>query len=459
MADHKLRGNALFRSKDFAAAAAAYTEGLSVAASGDPVLACVLLSNRAACSLSLGDAVAAEADCRAGLLLSPVHPKLHHRLARAFAAQGQPSKAVAAMGSAVALLPPAWSHELLALYAEVAAAAAAAAASTEAAGDPQALLQLPRDPARVALASSTSALFRALDNGAQLVVLMPGAYDMPGVLLGQSVSLLGLGSVHLRGLTSHAVYTDRGDVTLANVRLSGGGGMAAVCVAPAPGAAATLRMVGCSLVDYPQGGGLLVHGGSALLEGCAFRRCGSQAIEVRQGGSLSARDTHVEACHMGVSAYGGARRVRLRGCTMLRCGSEGVMAAGGKENAATVAQAQVTPERRDYRDAGSKRVTEEAEAWGKRHQAELEVTLEGCEVSHNGCFGVSLDFGCRATISRCRLEGNDPYAVLIKGGCDVCITSCQVLFGSGASSKSSWAKRIGRGKLKLAGACALLSSH
>jgi hypothetical protein len=453
MAEHKLRGNALFQSGDFAAAAAAYTEGLSVAAPREHPLTCVLLSNRAACALHLGDAAAAEADCRAGLLLSPVHPKLNYRLARALAAQGHASKAAAAMGSAVALLPAARSGELLALYAEVAAAAAEEASSAEAAGDPKALLQLPRDPARVALASSARELFSAMrGSAAQLVVLMPGTYDMPDATLTASFSLLGLGSVHLRGLSSHAIFSEGGDVTLVNMRLSGGGRRAAVCVAPALRAPATLRMVGCSVVDYPEGGGLLVHGGSALLEGCTFVRCGSMGIEVRQGGSLSARNTRVEECRQGISAYGGARRVRLRGCAVLRCSDEGILASGSSENAASAAQSQVVQENLGPRDPSAARATEEAKAWGKRQQAELQVALADCQVSHNGSFGLSLDSGCRATVSRCRLEGNDPYAMFVKGGTDVCITACQFVFHGGSSAKSAWAKRVGKGKLKLAGA-------
>ena len=156
--------------------------------------------------------------------------------------------------------------------------------------------------------------------------------------------------------SGHAVFIESGSVTVANLRLSGSGGLAALCVT----GTATLRMVGCSVVDYSGGGGLLVHGGSALLQGCTFLRCNGAAVEVRQGGSLSAVDTRIEECRQGVSAYGGARDVRLRGCVVLRCSNEGIVAAGSSENAATAAQAALLPQltQNPSKDPSTRRVTE-----------------------------------------------------------------------------------------------------
>ena len=127
------------------------------------------------------------------------------------------------------------------------------------------------------------------------------------------------------------------------------------------------------------------------------------------------------------------------------------MAAGSLENAAGAAQAPFLPRREDPHSRASQ-AAEQAEAWGKAARLDLQLVVEGGEVSHNGCFGASIDSGCTASITRCRLEGNDPYAVYVKGGSDVCISACQLAFGSGRSGASHWAKRH-QTKLELAGGC------
>jgi hypothetical protein len=463
MADHKSRGNQLYQAGDFSDAADAYTAGLSAAAEGDANLRSMLYSNRAACYLALGAASEAEADCRAGLALSPLLPKLHYRLAKALVAQGQAGSAAEAVAAAVALWAPSpLPQDMLELYQEVAEASAAAAAAAAGEGSQQeegaVLLQLPADAADITLASSAYDLHRYLAIGFHLVVLPPGNYSlqMPLAARASTLSVLGLGaagSVQLRCRSSHAAWVERGDVTLVSLNLAGSGDLAAVCVSPAApsrssGGGAVLRMLRCSVEDYP-GGGVLVHGGSAQLEGCSFRRCGGMAVEVRQGGSLQARGLHIEQCRQGVTAYGGARSVQLYDCHVLRCQLEGILADGSQTNAATAAQAPFLPA---LGDRQVNQATQDAAAWGKAARLELQLVVEGGEVSHNCSFGLSLDGGCVASISGCRLEGNDPYAVYVKGGTDVCVSSCQLVYGSGTSSASQWAKQA-KVKLRLAGGC------
>jgi hypothetical protein len=62
-------------------------------------------------------------------------------------------------------------------------------------------------------------------------------------------------------------------------------------------------MISCRVEDYPEAG-LLLHGGHGELFGCCFKHCRLHAIEVRQGGSLRATDTSMDACMQGESQGG-----------------------------------------------------------------------------------------------------------------------------------------------------------
>ncbi|WIA33214.1 hypothetical protein OEZ86_006360 [Tetradesmus obliquus] len=303
---------------------------------------------------------------------------------------------------------------------------------------------------------------------AAFIVLSPGTYK-PGLLgsfvFAKDITILGVGSVTLASPVSHAAWVQSGTTTLANLRLVGSSGGAAVCASPLdrPGmrsssssssssAAPSSRMIKCRVEDYAAAG-LLLHGGHGELIGCCFRRCCLHAIEVRQGGSLRATDTTIDSCLQGVCAYGGARSVQLTGCSITGTSKEGLLAAGAYEDAATAAQtgSGMPPQRYGaFRSESMRKATKEAEAWGKQRGEDLIVDVTRCTISECGNFGVSLDYGCRASISCCRLQSNDPFSVFIKGGCDVLIAACQFVY-SGKSAKSLWAQSTGQGALKMAG--------
>jgi hypothetical protein len=302
------RGNSLFLQANYLEALSAYSEGLQQVPQQDPTRS-ILLSNRAACHLALQDAAAAEADCRAGLTLSPTNHKLHYRLAKALVAQQQQGTpdAAAAMAAAVALLQSAGQQltpELEQLYSQIAAATAAAP-------DFQGV-QLPVNAADVCHVAKSAAMQRAVLAGAGFIVLSPGTYTAAmfgGCVFVRDTTLLGLGSVKLTSPVSHAVWVQKGTTTLANMQLAGSGGGAAVCASPGMQGSSrrsssssadmpSIRMIGCRIEDYPEAG-LLLHGGHGELLGCCFRRCQLHAIEVRQGGSLRATDTTLDACQQG----------------------------------------------------------------------------------------------------------------------------------------------------------------
>jgi hypothetical protein len=340
------RGNELFVAGRYADAAAAYSAGLADAGIRD-VERGTLLSNRAAAYLKLGDAPAAAADARAALRLQPCNAKAHARLARALP-RGDVLEAPAAVAAAVALLGPHLDAELVSLYAAVrdatadAVAAAAAAASpsapppAEPPAGPAAVLPLPRDPAAVALASTWREAAAAAAAGAELVVLQPGVYE---TALGYiPCSVLGLGGAELRSAGSHVIQhaAARRRLVIANMRLGGTGRAAAACVW---GAGAQLSLIGCTVAGRDDVGVLVTLGGIAALEGCKISNTSKQAIEVREGGRLSAARVTVEDCMQGVAAAGGARSVVLRECSILRSRFEGLMLQGTYTNAVSEAQA------------------------------------------------------------------------------------------------------------------------
>lgn len=209
----RTKGNELYAHTDYAAAAAAYSEGLQqlqhLGSAGNAERS-TLLSNRAACHLAVGDVAAAEVDCKAGIALAAT-PKLCYRLAKAMMAPSRQdvdvSGAAAAMAAAVALLQlPAGqyvvSEEMMQLYAKI-------AVLTHAAGfqGPE----LPHSPNGIQHAACTQTLCQALLQGAQFVVLSPGSYNTPAQLSkGDRVTLVGVGTVELLNQFSHAVWVEQG---------------------------------------------------------------------------------------------------------------------------------------------------------------------------------------------------------------------------------------------------------
>jgi hypothetical protein len=308
------KGKELYTCGNYAGAVAAYSEGLQQLkrlGSAANVARSTLLGNRAACHLALGDATAAEADCKAGLAQA-ASPKLYYRLAKALM---DPSRqnldaagAAAAMAAAVALLQPpvcqcSMSEEMTRLYTKL-------ESLTHASGfqGPE----LPHNPSSICHAACTQTLCYALSTGAEFIVLNPGSYRLPAQLSAAGgFTLLGIGSVQLLSEVSHALWLQQGTITLVNVQLAGSGQHAAVCVTtpttsffPMCGAASSscvaprLRMIDCRVINYSEAG-LLVCGGHAFLIRCSFKNCRLQAVEVREGGSLTAHQTVVDHCLQG----------------------------------------------------------------------------------------------------------------------------------------------------------------
>ena len=411
---------ALFKAGNFAAAAAAYgslLEGLTGKA------AAVGLTNRAACHAKLGDMNAAEVDSRLAIEASPEYARAHLRLASSLPIDHD--DAASAVVAAIALSAQPANDETQALYQAIASASASSRA-----------LRLDHvNISRVTSVATTIELNAALGRDG-VIVLRPGTYQLGRCISG---SLVGVGSVEVTAnmFCSHALYVKCGLLQVVNVSIIGGGEGAAACCCDA----GTLRLVSCRVIDYAEAGLLIAGHCTASLLSCVFQRLVKHAIEVREGASLEACDCRLEACRQGVSAYGGALSVKLQGCTIRNCSNEGVLVSGSDVNAATRAQ-------------GKKKqtaVTERAEAWGRERRLTLTSSITDCTISHNGNFGISIDYGAQVVVQRCALQMNDPYNILVKGGSDASISASQFTF-AGRSSKSPWAQgTAGGANLKLTG--------
>ena len=111
----KAAGNEAFKAGEYQQAAVAYTESLSLAASGpedcgeggtvDPAIASAIRCNRAACFLKLGRYAQAKDDAAACVKLAPDFAKGHFRLALALQALEEYPGACAAFGRTLELEP------------------------------------------------------------------------------------------------------------------------------------------------------------------------------------------------------------------------------------------------------------------------------------------------------------------------------------------------------------------
>ncbi|KAL3910970.1 MAG: hypothetical protein SGPRY_008870 [Prymnesium sp.] len=410
-------GVALFKAGEFAAAAKAF--GSSLAGLADtPHQQAVALTNRAACHARLGDAAKAEDDSRSAIRASPEYARAYLRLASTLPACHE--DAAAAVVAAVALSQQPVNDELRALFKAIA----------DASSTSHGLRIDDVDISRITAVFTTSELHDALRH-ADLIVLRPGTYKLVPNLSG--VALVGVGSVVIMAtpLSPHAVFVTSGILQVVNVSLSGRGDAAAACCCEK----GTLRLTGCQISDYKEVGLLVAGNSAAYILSCLFQRLTEHAIEVREGASLEAHDCQIQSCRQGVSAYGGARSVKLEGCAILNCSDEGVLFKGSDTNAATKAQSRLLTEPK------LPTITAQAEAWGREQRLKLRCFITDCNISHNGNFGISIDSGAQVVVQRCVMIMNDPYSILIQGASDATISACNFTF-AGKSSKSKWARNI-----------------
>ncbi|KAG5179096.1 hypothetical protein JKP88DRAFT_280654 [Tribonema minus] len=162
---------------------------------------------------------------------------------------------------------------------------------------------------------------------------------------------------------------------------------------------------------------------------------GDSGVLVAGPGSAAELD-RCQLRRTGLAAYGGAQHVALTDCQILGSKAEGILADGTFVNAATLAQHEA---RATTGGAASdaRRVSEQAEQWGRQRGVQLEMTLTNCLIAQSGLFGVSADHGARVALHACSLEGNGINAVFVKGCTDAAVAACRIIF-SGATAKARW---------------------
>eukprot|EP00953_Heterococcus_sp_UTEX-ZZ885_P004413 2889-Heterococcus_DN1.PRE.1 len=186
--DFKRRGNEAFAAKDYAEAAAFYTQAISHNSEGRA--GAVYHVNRAACAAAARFWAASETDARTSIAIDPSYIKGHYRLAQALLEQNKPKEAAAA--SIAGLGHDATSRDLLSLLqkaqdvmcgpqeptADTSPTAAAAAARTAAAPKAAATAAAPRAPAAAAgraktATATTASRSKAAGKGLSGVSLYP----------------------------------------------------------------------------------------------------------------------------------------------------------------------------------------------------------------------------------------------------------------------------------------------
>ena len=146
------------------------------------------------------------------------------------------------------------------------------------------------------------------------------------------------------------------------------------------GTASWLTLVNCTVENSCAGGVLVCDSGRCTVESCQFHNLSRQAIEVRELGQLEARHTKFQRVRQGVSAYAGARSVRIEHVLIDRTQNEGVLASGDLKTAETKILEQNldgTELRQENNPRGSPGWKQRAEA----HQAGRLISMMSAEMA------------------------------------------------------------------------------
>ena len=158
------------------------------------------------------------------------------------------------------------------------------------------------------------------------------------------------------------------------------------------------------------------------MESCQFRNLSRQAIEVRELGQLEARHTQFQRVRQGVSAYAGARSVRLEHVLIDRTQNEGVLASGDLKTPETkileqnldVTHLQQTSNPRGTPGWKQRTEAHRAGRWISMMSAEMAEELDwngrlvflmsDSTIRNAGGLACSFDEGCAAQVIRCSVE-------------------------------------------------------
>ena len=284
-------------------------------------------------------------------------------------------------------------------------------------------------PGGVMAVRSSQQLAQALGSAAtKFICLTPGDYAClpwpPEFRVEHDVTMVGLGNVTCLKSASH-VFDIRARLHMSNIRLTDGqtnaqGQGFAACVVS--GTASWLTLVNCTVENSCAGGVLVCQSGRCTVESCQFRNLSRQAIEVRELGQLEARHTQFQRVRQGVSAYAGARSVRLEHVLIDRTQNEGVLASGDLKTPETkileqnldVTHLQQTSNPRGTPGWKQRTEAHRAGRWISMMSAEMAEELDwngrlvflmsDSTIRNAGGLACSFDEGCAAQVIRCSVE-------------------------------------------------------
>ncbi|CAE7818790.1 unnamed protein product, partial [Symbiodinium sp. CCMP2456] len=450
----KAQANEAFARRDYLAAIEGYGEvigKLSIIKTDEAASEKVkCLCNRSLCFSKLERWDEARADSLAAVEREPANGKAHFRLAFATFRGGmvedqtKVSDAVKHICNAAALNKMQADQSITDLLGEI-------ASMSEKPVPP---------PGGVVAVRSSQHLAQALGSAAtKFICLTPGDYAClawpPAFRVEHDVTMVGLGNVTFLKSASH-VFDIGARLHMSNIRLTDGqtsvqGQGFAACVVS--GTASWLTMVNCTVENSCAGGVLVCQSGRCTVESCQFRNLSRQAIEVRELGQLEARHTQFQRVRQGVSAYAGARSVRIEHVFIDRTQNEGVYASGDLKTAET----KILEQNLDVTELHLYNNPRGTPGWKQRaeaHQAGRSISMMSAEMAEEldwngrlvflmsdstirnaGGLACSFDEGCAAQVIRCSLEktsqnftaGFAGIGMMIKGGTDATVKQCRFL--------------------------------
>jgi len=436
----KASGNEKFRLKDFNGAAADYTTALDRCGDDDS-LKIQLWSNRATCRDALGNWKGALEDVKSALGKDPKHIKSHFRLAKLLLNSEEKKKYMEessrAVCIAVALSRRKIDPALMRLYLDV------RSASLQAEKTP---IWMPESTDHICLADpGFGTIGKAFASPSSVVVCaFPGQYKEALQLVSahKHYVIIGIGNVTMEQALNvmNTLYVANAlSVYISGISFVGGRALSSqAAIALCHGHDAVIH--DCHVSKYA-GGGLVVASPStkATLRNCSFKQLPFMAIEVREGGSLTAETVEIVGCRQGITAYGGARQIDITNCLISKSLFEGIMVAGSFQNAATAIQVENQTKELTPAQATS----EAAVQWARARGIQLCASIRKTTIQACGQFGLSIDFGAQVSVFGCTFSQNDPHSVYIKGGSDLSIAASRIEF-SEAESKSPYTAQLKR---------------
>ena len=260
------------------------------------------------------------------------------------------------------------------------------------------------------------------DDSAKFLVAVPGTYNLSGseTEVRHDVDLVGLGMPTLCKGFWHAIAVFAGHVHIDGFTVKDGSAeytpqFAALAVG---GRTARLTLVNCSLQDMCVGGVVVDAGARAFVKHCRFHSLPHTAIEVRAQGELSVSSSEFCKVQSAISAFSGAKLLKVDSIVVDRASETGIVAAGGHTSLKVEERLHAMLE--EHFDHGTPGFDAQADVGRFCRSVGLQGAFEAHENDWNGRLVVELSDtvirntrgagcifdGCAAMAKRCEFEGS-----------------------------------------------------